>query len=208
MEKSINEPKPVWEHQLLKLFLVLLIFAFILYKSGLKPVPQGFTGPIDSLAVGAVVPPIPVSYLDSSMEPGNLHDFKGKLVILTFFSMSCIPCVYQFPKLDKLQQEFNRDLKFIPMIAAYTPAEEKEVREFYQKWVSQYKAIRSAFAMENVLTLRCFPKETLPQYVWISPEGKIEKITSFEQVTRENIRGVLDKYCLPFHCYKGNGIFL
>lgn len=207
MERPSNS-KPIWESPKLQCMLTIVVIAIVICQFRLRPIPPLVTGPIDTLGIGSKVPAIPLSYIDSAEKPGNLQDYRGKLVIMAFFSMTCTPCVYQFPKLDDLQKEFSRDVKFIPMIAAYSTDEEKEVRAFYHKWGYPYKAIRAGFALENIITVRCFPKEILPLYVWISPDGKILNITSFEKVTGKNIRSILDKYCLPFSCYRGVGVFL
>ena len=57
-----------------------------------------------------------VTFIDINHKNVNLHDFKGKLIILNFWATWCAPCREEMPSLDNLQSD-NRlnNLKVFPI---------------------------------------------------------------------------------------------
>ena len=46
----------------------------------------------------------------------KISDFKGKVMLLDFWYLSCYPCLKAIPDLIKLQKEFKDDLVIIGMM--------------------------------------------------------------------------------------------
>jgi thiol-disulfide isomerase/thioredoxin len=61
----------------------------------------------------AIVPNIAFRSLDGDLY--NLHDFKGKIVLLNFWATWCAPCIAEFPELLKLAKEKKEDVVLIAM---------------------------------------------------------------------------------------------
>ncbi len=68
---------------------------------------------------------------DLSSKKVTLSQFKGKVVILNFWSIWCGPCLAEMPSLNKLYLEF-KDKGLIVLAVAEDPAE-KPVRSYIQE---------------------------------------------------------------------------
>jgi thiol-disulfide isomerase/thioredoxin len=101
----------------------------------------------------------------------NLHSFKGKIVILSFWATWCEPCVEEFPSFIKLLDKFPDK---VVVIAISHDSEKKDVREF----VDAFKGMRKNL----ILTLdsgkkisEAFRVDRLPEGFVFSGEGKLLK---------------------------------
>ena len=57
-----------------------------------------------------------VIFMDINQKNVNLHDFKGKLIILNFWATWCAPCKEEMPSLDELQSNTKfSNLKIFPI---------------------------------------------------------------------------------------------
>ena len=57
-----------------------------------------------------------VIFMDINQKNVNLHDFKGKLIILNFWATWCAPCKEEMPSLDNLQSNIKlNNLKIFPI---------------------------------------------------------------------------------------------
>jgi peroxiredoxin len=61
--------------------------------------------------VGDNAPDFTLSTLDGSQV--RLSDFKGKPVMLTFWTTGCSACIYQMPLLEAAHDELGNDVKFV-----------------------------------------------------------------------------------------------
>ncbi len=48
------------------------------------------------------------TFFDQSMQPSNIHTFKGKIVLLNICAAWCGPCLREMPALDRLQAKFDK----------------------------------------------------------------------------------------------------
>lgn len=70
----------------------------------------------------------------------KISDFKGKVVLLDFWYLSCYPCLKAIPDLIKLQKEFKKDL----VIIGINDVDDQEfITEYFKKrkvnYLSTYK---------------------------------------------------------------------
>src|SRR5438034_9125331 len=66
------------------------------------------------LTIGHQLPEIVFnSVTNYKSKTARLSDFKGKIIILDFWSSFCGSCINLFPHLDSLQQKFKNDLQII-----------------------------------------------------------------------------------------------
>lgn len=55
-------------------------------------------------------------FADASGVPVHLRQFAGKVVVLTFWTTACSPCLKQMPSLDRLQGDFRKGLVVIALL--------------------------------------------------------------------------------------------
>lgn len=120
----------------------------------------------------------------------RLSAFKGQVVILDFWATWCAPCVMMIPRMDSLQKEYAGKVRFVSV--AYQP--ESEVRGFMQKLEAQRGRRFDLTEVYGDTSLRkVFKPGSYPHYVWIGLDGRVAAVTSFSEVTRENLNRLLDR---------------
>ncbi|RKF32497.1 TlpA family protein disulfide reductase [Sphingobacterium siyangense] len=123
----------------------------------------------------------------------SMAQFKGKPLILDFWSTSCASCITKFPKLHVLQLKFQRDFNVL-----LVNSEDND----------QIHRMRNDFLRDNILPTvysdrylnALFPHRGVPYYVWITPIGRISAITSAEFVDEQKVKAFIDyslKYEMP-----------
>lgn len=150
------------------------------------------------LSVGDPVPDVTLSRLvNYPQASGRLSDFRGKLLILDFWATWCASCLHGFPKLQALQQDFTGQLQVLLVNADTTGDDEKKVAAFFEK---RRQKDGSPYTLPSVVgdteLTAYFSHKLLPHYVWIK-EGRVVAITGSEEVTRENIRALLNGQTPP-----------
>lgn len=149
---------------------------------------QLVTNTFKKLAVGDLMPDITLTnLLNYSGGKAKLSDFKGKLIILDFWSSGCKVCIGAFPKMEKLQNEFKDKIQVLAVT--------KESRGSIQ-WLFE----RSDIVKNTTLTLalgdkelnQLFPHKAEPFHVWIDKDRIIRAMTTGRNATSENIRDFLD----------------
>ncbi|WP_286770076.1 TlpA disulfide reductase family protein [Sphingobacterium sp. 40-24] len=117
----------------------------------------------------------------------TLSDYKGKLIILDFWSTWCVPCIRNFPKLHDLQNEFGDKIK----VLAVTPENTDKITKFFTTGVGKEHTYVHSVIADSVLS-RYFPHMGVPHIVWISPDGRVLNTTQADQVSQANIEAVLN----------------
>jgi thiol-disulfide isomerase/thioredoxin len=169
-----------------------------------QPAPS--SGKWEALKVGDKVPDIWLGeIINSSLKSARISDFKGKLLILDFWSTWCTVCVAQFPKLDSLQQYFGNKITILP-IGFELPNAINGIKKF----VSQRKGKPNELRLPTVIQkptdsilIQLFPTTSLPHEVWIDGNGYVIGITDHRPVTKEVIQHLLDHKSITFpsHIY-------
>lgn len=96
-------------------------------------------------------------------------DLKGKYVHINFWSVSCKPCIEEFPELDEIKDKYGDEEVIYLAIA---PEEQKLVKKIIKKRPLNYIVISEAEALFEQLGIEGYPKN-----LFINKEGVIEKIT-------------------------------
>ena len=140
---------------------------------------------ITALKVGDKVPDLVfeniINYKSGS---ARLSDFKGKLVILDFWATWCSACVKHMPDMTNLQREFGEDLQII-MVNVDAKANTNYLNDFLTKHLGLKSAIPLVLKQGNLKSL--FPYNTIPHYVWISPNAELLAITGIEELTNKHV---------------------
>ncbi len=146
--------------------------------------------PIRPLSVGDKLPDITFSNVyNYPVSKLQLSSFKGKLIILDFWSTWCNSCIAKLDAIDSLQKQFDGQLKIIMVNnIAGTGDTKSKISSFFKKWKDKRGTpFYTTHVVEDTIACKFFPHTFLPHYVWIGKNGKVAAITSSEELTKENI---------------------
>lgn len=156
---------------------------------------------VKPLGIGDKAPDIRFNkVLNYSATNARLSDFKGKLVILDMWSTWCTSCIAAFPKMDKLQAKFGKDIQIL-LVNAYHSKNDSEDRI---KTVLNRLKQRSGFypslpiPIHDTLLNSYFPHKSVPHQVWINSKGIIIGITSSNEVNEKNIQDAISEEKISF----------
>lgn len=110
----------------------------------------------------------------------SLQQWKGKPLIVDFFTSYCTVCFKMMPKLKQLQEAFGSQLGFLLI-----GKEDAQVRKVYQRFEKEL-GLSFEVAFDSVLT-RDLYSFSFPLYVWIDARGIVQGVTGVEEMTREKV---------------------
>lgn len=101
----------------------------------------------------------------------SLKDFRGKFVLLDFWTFGCINCQHILPDLKRLEQEFAEELVVIGVHSAKFDAEKstETLRKAIQKFGIEHPVINDA----DFSIWRHYAVNAWPTIVLIDPAGKV-----------------------------------
>ena len=101
----------------------------------------------------------------------SLKDFRGKFVLLDFWTFGCINCQHILPDLKRLEQEYAEELVVIGVHSAKFDAEKstETLRKAIQKFGIEHPVINDA----DFSIWRHYAVNAWPTIVLIDPEGKV-----------------------------------
>lgn len=155
---------------------------------------QDNAAPLRPLEPGQQLPDLALNQrFNMEATPASLAGYRGKLLILDFWASWCAFSSVMFGKADKLEEQFQGRLVFLPV----SYQSRQQVGDFLT--LLQKFRRKSAGSLYGDTTLtKLFPHTYLPHYVWISPEGRFIGTSTYEELREETIRDVLaGKKSLP-----------
>lgn len=115
----------------------------------------------------------------------SLEDFKGKWLVLDFFSVGCLSCFESFPKVNQLMKDFESEIEF--MVIGY---DNKLIRPSYEK-ARQRLSLQLPIAYDSGgILFKKFGVSSVPHIIVIDKDGIVRAITF--KIERENLRNLLD----------------
>ena len=117
----------------------------------------------------------------------NLDDYKGKLLILDFWSSYCSGCIAALPKLYAVQKKYSNRIAIIVV----TSQSKLETETFWKKHNGTKDYLFPVITNDSILR-QYFPYNSMPHIAWIDPAGIVNGITFSEYVTEQNIDLVLN----------------
>jgi thiol-disulfide isomerase/thioredoxin len=119
----------------------------------------------------------------------SLNDFKGKWLILDFWTKSCKACLESFPKLNELQTEFTNDIQFL-LIAKNDKKYNKGIKELYEKYRIHYR-LKLPIAYDTTL-FELFGVQATPHIVIIDKTGFVRAVTFSSDLTGPKLKDLVD----------------
>jgi thiol-disulfide isomerase/thioredoxin len=148
-----------------------------------------------ALKIGDKVPDIPLGMVVNNYTGKNsLSQFKGRLVILDFWSTGCTTCMEKFPEMENLQKEFKDQIQ----ILLVNPWQTKEAAKEHMPSWAKLPNLPIIFASTDQIKkenqnpfLKLFPARTIPLHVWIDANGIIRLRGSHQNTYAEKIKAFL-----------------
>lgn len=156
---------------------------------------------INPLKPGEMVPDIQFPYVtNGSYQATKISDHRGKILILGFWSMTCPPCIKNFPNLDSLQKQFGNKVSILLINVNHSNETKEKITAFLAKWKKNHQRQFDLPTIYNdTIARKLFNCIYAPHYAWISPEGRLLALTGSEDVNAIQIGRLLqdDKTILP-----------
>ncbi len=146
------------------------------------------------LQIGDTMPDISLgTVINNYTGKTRFSDFKGKLLILDFWSTTCSSCLHDFPYMKKMQEQFSGKIQILLVNTAETRQQITE--SFNQRYKNKIKlpdnlpsiVADSLGSFENHVLFKLFPYRRLGQHIWIDKEGIIRLIGEHENTNPEKI---------------------
>ena len=139
---------------------------------------------LDTLKIGDRIPPGIefTQVLQYEEDRLRLEDFKGKYLILEFWSPSCTGSIASLPVLDRINQKYGDRIQVLPMSIFPESRIAATVEGYKSLQTLSLPLIADAAAMRTY-----FPHSTIPHLVILDPDGVVVAITGMEDLTEENL---------------------
>ncbi|WPU94823.1 TlpA disulfide reductase family protein [Mucilaginibacter sabulilitoris] len=127
--------------------------------------------------------------INSKVSFAKISDYKGKLIILDFWSTWCAACIDGFSHLDSLQRLFPDKIHVLLVNPKKEGDNEKGVKVVINRmneWSSH--PFKLPIVLQDTAISNNFQIHGLPHCAWIGPNGYVIGITGKEEVTLENIK--------------------
>jgi thiol-disulfide isomerase/thioredoxin len=138
------------------------------------------------LYIGDTVPMESIVFNNVRNYPGGtakLSDFKGKYIILDFWTKYCSSCIAAFPKMGDLQDSFQKDIQ----ILLVTKNSEEELGKLLDNSKYLRETTLPVIMGDEVLSKFVFPHESVPYHVWLDKTGKVIATTYGMETNYQNL---------------------
>jgi uncharacterized protein (TIGR03435 family) len=136
--------------------------------------------------IGDVPPSLILSETVQGPSPNEISwdKLKGKVVVLEFWNIGCVPCVQAIPHLNELVEQFNNRVVFISI--------SDDNGDYLKKFLKR-KPISSWVVLDGLLnpTRTAFDVHGIPHTVIVDASGKIAAITHPAELQAKNLEEIL-----------------
>lgn len=152
-----------------------------------KPLTEEQMAP---LAVGTIAPDFTARLYKDNKEV-KLSDYKGKIVILDFWYMSCYPCQMAIPHLNSVQEKYKD--KVVVLCVNASDTEEKEIKkipDFIKRTHLNYST-----AMIDRTILKHYNIHAFPTLYVVDQKGIIQYAQQgFSEELEKNLEKIIKEY--------------
>lgn len=125
----------------------------------------------------------------------SIKDFRGKILLLDFWTFGCINCQHIIPDLKKLEQEYARELVVVGVHSAKFESEKTNtnIRKAILKFGVEHPVVNDA----DYKVWESYGVKAWPTVVLISPDGKVVGQHAGEGVykpVKQNIEALLKQF--------------
>lgn len=142
------------------------------------------------LYIGDTVPMENITFNKVRNYPGGkakLSDFKGKYIILDFWTKGCSSCIGAFPHMEKLQNQFKDDIQ----ILLITKNSEEDLASLTKNSPNLKNTKLPVVIDDQVLATQLFPHTSVPYHVWLDENGVIIATTISSETNAENLNKLI-----------------
>lgn len=143
---------------------------------------------VTAIKIGDPVPDLPFRRpFDNALKKSSTAQFKGKLLILDFWSTYCSTCVQTFEKAIKLQEKYRDDLMIVA-VNDYPGDNTEKINKLVANWEASRKMrLTLPMVMYDSILSKSFPHRSIPHYVWIDQKGILRAVSRHKSITEENL---------------------
>ena len=145
-------------------------------------------------------PPLDGGEWVNTQGPMSLADFRGRFVLLDFWTYCCINCIHVLPELKKLEHAFPTELVVVGVHSAKFEGEQvtDNIREAALRYEIEHPVVNDA----EMAIWRRYGAQSWPTLVLIDPVGEVVWAASGEREF-EQLKAAIDRG-LPY--YKSQGL--
>ena len=139
------------------------------------------------LKIGDKVPDIEFKIKNYSKPTAKISDFKGKLVILDLWGVTCGSCIAAMPHMAELQKKFEGKIQ---VILVTKDSGEKVAKLALRSDNVKMNKLPSVTNGKELAGL--FDYQTYPTHIWIDENGMVQHIAYGSAANESNIRSFLE----------------
>ncbi|MEO6231770.1 MAG: redoxin family protein [Ferruginibacter sp.] len=122
----------------------------------------------------------------------SIGAFKGKLLLLDFWSTSCATCIKKMDHLQHMQEQYPEKLQVLLVAKQARYDSPERIDALYSRIKDDAgKRYKLPVVTKDTSLSKLFPSINLPHIVWINSQQRVIAITGGEAVTDENIQAVI-----------------
>ncbi|WP_165456350.1 TlpA family protein disulfide reductase [Pedobacter kyonggii] len=116
----------------------------------------------------------------------SLAGYRGKLLILDFWSTWCGPCIRSLPELDSIGRRFGDRVQVV-LVTKNTEA----ILGAFMKNSDYGRGVKLPFVLNDSLLNMRFPHKSISHQVFIDRDGVVRAITGVNGATLPHIEAIL-----------------
>ncbi|QPH37873.1 TlpA family protein disulfide reductase [Pedobacter endophyticus] len=182
----LGKLRPLFLKNLAKTFLFINISFFLALDSSAQIAQKQI------LSIGDAVPESLWSsnhtiYKDGNIYNQSLEKYRGKLLILDFWSTWCGPCIRSLPELDSIVKMFGDKVQVI-LVTKNT----NQILSSFLKSNDYAKGVKLPFIINDSILNKHFPHRSISHQIFIDSKGIVKAITGISGATIKNIQAIVN----------------
>ena len=126
-------------------------------------------------------------YKDGNIDNQSLEKYRGKLLILDFWSTWCGPCIRSLPELNSIGKMFGGKVQVV-LVTKNT----NQILSSFLKSNDYAKGVKLPFIINDSILNRHFPHRSISHQIFIDSKGIVRGITGINGATIKNIQAIVN----------------